>query len=181
VSNWVLETRSQVFARANPNVNFTFFLDNIMLFVFFLGFLTSACENKPLHVLYYLFTFCESVWARVLEINSQVSSHAYVISGHLLRSDPVGKHKHFKIWCVFVEKSCNIFLELIHVVKGFLCFFLRPGPPPYSSNHTLTPFPKVRKVHKGGKAYAINSLYHWIQQLNLGKASVKNMCFTLFY
>ena len=133
MSNWVLETRSQVFARANPNVNFTFFLDNIMLFVFFLGFLTSACENKPLHVLYYLFTFCESVWARVLEINSQVSSHAYVISGHLLRSDPVGKHKHFKIWCVFVEKSCNIFLELIHVVKGFLCFFYALALPPIAA------------------------------------------------
>ena len=34
----------------------------------------------------------------------------------------------------FCWKSCNIFLELIHVLKGFLCFLFTPCPHPYSSN-----------------------------------------------
>ena len=61
--------------------------------------------------------------------------------------------------------------------KVSFVFCLRPAPTPIAATY-IDPIPKgVQGAHK---AYAINSLYLWIPQLNLGKASVKNMCFVNF-
>ena len=132
--NWVLENQIKVLQVQSLMLMWISHfsgLTSCCLFSFW-GFLllrmkTNVCKHWTFHV------FGVSVWARILEINLQVSSHAYVIRGCLLRSDPVGKHTHLNMWLFFGWKSCNIFLELIHVLKGFLCFLFTPCPP-YSSN-----------------------------------------------
>ena len=103
-----------------------------MLFVFFLGFLTSAHENKCLQA----FKFsCFCVCVSKSSGNQFASLKSCICNlWSLIEIRSCRKAHTFENLMFFCWKSCNIFLELIHVLKGFLCFLFTPCPHPYSSN-----------------------------------------------